>query len=185
VFKPKQYRAKAAEYAEFAKATRDPDSAREFHEQAHSLTSLAENEQWLTDQHDKSVHGARDPEAGDIPAATMLAAEEEHVLRCLGAALIMQWNSLPRELQRELFDSAGSVGNLLDTGALRGQIARFLHRHKDDGDDVAADGTADTAVVTTVTEAGQGAERQQARAIARWDNEGGATGLSSGRASTP
>jgi hypothetical protein len=66
------------------------------------------------------------------PSDTTLAAEEERVLRCLGAAVIMQWNTIPTKLQRELFDTAGSVGELLDTAELRGQIARFLHKHKDD-----------------------------------------------------
>jgi len=42
----------------------------------------------------------------------------------------MQWNALPKSMQREIFDTAASVGELLDTAALRGQIARFLHRHK-------------------------------------------------------
>ena len=59
-------------------------------------------------------------------------ASEDQVLRCLGAALIMQWNTLPAKLQRELFDDAGDMGELLDTSALRGQIARFLHSHKND-----------------------------------------------------
>ena len=45
---------------------------------------------------------------------------------------LAQWNTLPTKLQRELFDNAGSMGELLDTPALRGQIARFLHRYKDD-----------------------------------------------------
>ena len=44
----------------------------------------------------------------------------------------MQWNTLPAKLQRELFDNAGDMGELLDTSALRGQIARFLHTHKND-----------------------------------------------------
>jgi len=66
-----------------------------------------------------------------------LAEEEEHVLRCLGAAVIMQWNALPRDLQKELFDSASSMGSLLLTEELRGQIARFLHKHKD-GDGAAS-----------------------------------------------
>jgi hypothetical protein len=44
----------------------------------------------------------------------------------------MQWNTLPAKLQRELFDDAGDMGELLDTSALRGQIARFLHSHKND-----------------------------------------------------
>jgi hypothetical protein len=58
--------------------------------------------------------------------------EEDAVLRRLGAALIMRWNTLPAKLQKELFDDAGDMGELLDTSALRGQIARFLHVHKND-----------------------------------------------------
>ena len=52
--------------------------------------------------------------------------------RCLGAAVIMQWNTIPTKLQRELFDTAGSLGDVLKSAALRGQIARFLHDHKDE-----------------------------------------------------
>jgi hypothetical protein len=44
----------------------------------------------------------------------------------------MQWNTLPAKWQRELFDDAGDMGELLDSSALRGQIARFLHTHKND-----------------------------------------------------
>jgi hypothetical protein len=44
----------------------------------------------------------------------------------------MQWNTIPTKLQRELFDTAGSMGDVLKSAALRAQIARFLHRHKDD-----------------------------------------------------
>lgn len=50
----------------------------------------------------------------------------------LGAAIIMQWNTIPTKLQRELFDTAGSLGDVLKTSELRGQIARFLHDHKDE-----------------------------------------------------
>jgi hypothetical protein len=72
-------------------------------------------------------------EFGDLPdRLAPLADEEEHILRCLGAAVIMQWNALPTALQREIFDTAGSVGELLETAALRAQIARFLHKHKND-----------------------------------------------------
>jgi len=63
--------------------------------------------------------------------STAVAEIEEHVLRCLGAAVIMQWNTIPTKLQRELFDTAGSLGDVLQTLTLRGQIARFLHDHKD------------------------------------------------------
>ena len=71
----------------------------------------------------------------------------------------MQWNALPTTLQREIFDTAGSVGKLLDTAALRGQIARFLHKHKNDAgcNKVARrDATLGDA------------------ALSRWDDEGGA-----------
>lgn len=121
-----QYRAKAAENTELAATANSTDEAREFQKREQNLTRLADNEQWLTDNHDKTVHA---PERGGA-CDTTLAAEEEHILRCLGAALIMQWNTLPTKLQRELFDNAGTMGELLDTGTLRGQIARFLHKRK-------------------------------------------------------
>lgn len=89
---------------------------------------LANNEKWLEHNFNKMVH-APDKERLECDA---LAAEEEHILRCLGAAVIMQWNNIPKKLQRELFDSAGSMGDLLSTKALRGKVARFLHKHKDD-----------------------------------------------------
>jgi hypothetical protein len=61
-----------------------------------------------------------------------IAKEEEHVLRCLGAAVIMQWNDLPTQIQRGLFDHAISIGESRHTAQLKEQIARFLHTHKDD-----------------------------------------------------
>jgi hypothetical protein len=76
----------------------------------------------------------------------------------------MQWNALPTTLQREIFDTAGSVGKLLETSALRGQIARFLHHHKDDA------GRGKLAV----TEDTPADARSSALALSRWDNEGGA-----------
>jgi hypothetical protein len=71
-----------------------------------TFNTLADNEQWLAENHDKTVHANGD----DISVGVIdLAAQEEHVLRCLGAALIMQWNTLPQKLQRELFDNASSM----------------------------------------------------------------------------
>src|SRR5205085_5915724 len=61
-----------------------------------------------------------------------LAQEEEHILRCLGAAVIMQWNDLPPKIQRDLFDHTISMGEPRYTGHLKERIARFLHRHKND-----------------------------------------------------
>ena len=126
MFNPKQYRDKAAEYSERGK-TANGDEIRAFDQLEKSFTALADNEQWLSDNYQKTM---RTPGA-DVPIGSTLAEQEEHVLRCLGAALIMQWNTLPGKLQRELFDNAGSMGDLLDTKALRGKVARFLHKHKD------------------------------------------------------
>jgi hypothetical protein len=102
MFKSRQYPAKTAECGELLKGSTGPDESRK-----------------LEELQDRSRGAA-------------LADEEEYILRCLGAAIIMQWNALPTALQREIFDTAGSVGKLLETAALRGQIARFLHKHKND-----------------------------------------------------
>ena len=60
-----------------------------------------------------------------------LVQEEEHILQCLGAAVIARWNDLPMEVQRELFASAVSVSDPLPMAELKARIARFLHSHKD------------------------------------------------------
>jgi hypothetical protein len=126
MFNIKQYRAKAAEYGDLSKGATDPGRIREYKESSDSFGSLAENEEWLADNFNKTLQPLEE-------RRPTLATEEEHVLRCLGASVIMQWNTIPAKLQRELFDTAGSMGELLATAELRGQIARFLHKHKNDG----------------------------------------------------
>lgn len=136
MFTPQQYRAKAAECGERLKVSTDTEEARELRDLERSFTTLADNEQWLADNYDRTVHaGGADRQCNpEATTATVLSLlhEEEHVLRCLGAALILQWNTIPPELQRELFDNAGAMGGVLDTPNLRGEIARFLHQHKGD-----------------------------------------------------
>ena len=128
MFTPEQYRAKAVEYGNLVGTATTSNESREFQQLQMSFTKLADNEQWLADNHQNTLQFPEKQKSTGI----ILAKEEERILRYLGAALIMQWNTLPTKLQRELFDNAGSMGELLDTPALRGQIARFLHRHKDD-----------------------------------------------------
>jgi hypothetical protein len=141
MFNMKQYRAQAAEYGVLSKDPTDPSQIRKYQDSSDSIGSLAENEEWLADNSDKTLRPSdeKQPIHAVIDAAlvveeedTTLAVEEEHVLRCLGASVIMQWNTIPTKLQRELFDTAGSMGELLATAELRGQIARFLHKHKND-----------------------------------------------------
>src|SRR2546423_6254000 len=68
----------------------------------------------------------------DRDKGVVLAETEEHILRCLGAALIMQWNDLPTGVQRTLFNHAVSLGEPRHLPRLKEGIARFLHTHKDD-----------------------------------------------------
>ena len=136
MFTAKGFRAKAAESAESLKRTNVPSEIREFQRSKESFNALAENEDWLANNFDKIIHSQGiPPQDGDAEKRTAretVAENEERILRCLGAAVIMQWNTIPTKLQRELFDTAGSMGEVLKSAALRGQIARFLHKHKDE-----------------------------------------------------
>ena len=122
MLKQTQYQAKRTECDDLA------------NDKASTLAVLADNEQWLADNYRDAVTSSNQDRSNGVA----LTSDEDKVLRCLGAALIMQWNTLPTKLRRELFDNAGSMGELLETGALRGQIARFLHKHKNDEDITAA-----------------------------------------------
>jgi hypothetical protein len=159
MFKSQQYRAKATECGELVKRSTSAEESRKFQDLEDRFVSLADNERGLADAYNNAVHIAEQ----DCSRGAALAAEEEHVLRCLGAAIIMQWNTLPTSLQREIFDTAGSMGKLLETAALRGQIARFLHKHNN----VAGRNQA-------LTEDTPSDARWGAAALSRWDNEGGA-----------
>jgi hypothetical protein len=141
----KHYRAKALEYGNLFETSANADEKREYQKLQQSFAELADNDEWLTEHRKQTLHVAdiahsdeaflakeepivQDNDSDDAP----LAQEEERILRHLGAALIMQWGTLPRKLQRELFDNAGAMGDILNTAALRGQIARFLHKNNSD-----------------------------------------------------
>jgi hypothetical protein len=134
MFTTKEYRAKSDKYGVLREGSVDPSQIRKYRDLSDRFGSLADNEEWLAGNFDKTLRTSDEKQFSDVT----LAAEEERVLRFLGAAVIMHWNTIPTKLQRELFDTAGSMGELLATAALRGQIARFLHKHK--GDDAAAQG---------------------------------------------
>jgi hypothetical protein len=127
MFTTEQYRTKSSELDKLSKGSTDPSQIRKFQDSSDSFSSLADNEEWLADNFDKTLQVS-----GEEQSSHATLAEEEHILRCLGASVIMQWNAIPTKLQRELFDTAGSMGELLTTVELRGRIARFLHKHKDD-----------------------------------------------------
>ena len=81
----------------------------------------------------KDVRSKRITEAAAVLKLDQFPAEKEKILECLGVALIMRWGTLPTKIQRELFEHATSLADLAQTAPPKGQIARFLHNHKDDG----------------------------------------------------
>lgn len=132
MFSAEQYRAKAAEFgALLTISSRSPNETSELRNLEQTYTTLAENEEWMVANIEKTIQRRRDQDN-----RTALAEEEEQILKCLGAAVIMQWNTMPTKLRRELFDCASSIGSvrdLLQIVPLKEQMARFLHTHKDDG----------------------------------------------------
>jgi len=89
MFKPSQYRSKAGEYGDLAKTSAGLAERRSFRKLEQRFAVLADNEQWLADNYQNTVRTEQERSVG-----APLADEEELVLRCLGAALIMQWNTL-------------------------------------------------------------------------------------------
>ena len=159
MFRSQQHREKAVAYGELIKRSSGQGERDKFQKLRDRHSALADSEQGMSENYDSAVNAADQIRARG-PA---LAAEEEHVLRCLGAAIIMQWSTLPNTMQREIFDTAASVGELLETAALRGQIARFLHKHKNHAGRKKAS-----------TEHAHRDAKSRAAALSRWDDEGGA-----------
>jgi hypothetical protein len=155
-----QYRARTTERRELAKSSTSAEESRKFKTWRDRFVLLTDEGEGFTDDRDDPVRIADEHR----PRGTV--AKEERVLRCLGAALIMQWSALPTMLQREIFDTAGSVGRQVETAVLRGQIARLLHKHNKE----AGRGKLPS------TEAAPSDARWGAAALSRWDNEGGAVG---------
>jgi hypothetical protein len=56
MFTPEQYRAKAAKLNELAKTASNHDDAQELQRREHSLTALADNQQWMSEHPDQTVH---------------------------------------------------------------------------------------------------------------------------------
>ena len=123
-----QYRAKAAEFrALLTNTPRSPKETSEFRDLEQAYTTLAENEEWMAGHIDKTIQRRK-----NYDDRTALAEQEEQILKCLGAAVLMRWNTVPTKLQRELFDCASTIGDLQQPKPLREPMARFLHNHKND-----------------------------------------------------
>jgi hypothetical protein len=64
MFTAEQYRAKAIEYSELVRVANGPNEVREFQRLQRSFNELADNAQWVTDNHDKMVPPRRVPRNG-------------------------------------------------------------------------------------------------------------------------
>jgi len=126
MFSSKRYRAKAAEYGERGRASDVTSEILEYRGLARRLAEWADNEE---SAENRSKQRPR-RQGGDRPADQV--TEEERILLCLGAAVVVDWDNLPKQVQGGLSALAATMRERLQTTALRAQIARFLHEREDD-----------------------------------------------------
>ena len=94
MFSAKEYRAKAAEYAERGRTAEAPNEILEYENFWRRYAEMAENKEWVERNFKKTIHDDR--EAGD----TSEDAEDQRILRCLGASVICTGTTCPRSFRR-------------------------------------------------------------------------------------
>jgi hypothetical protein len=60
--------------------------------------------------------------------ALALQASDRQLVSCLGAAVVLRWNHLPTEIQRDLFRSAASMADPGLQQELTQRLGRYLHQ---------------------------------------------------------
>jgi hypothetical protein len=122
----KQYRVKAAEFTELLKTVSSPAKIREFRNLQQSYVTLAENDEWMVNNRDKT----NSPRSDDnMYSDIILARKEKTFFGRIGAGEAAPFTEFSIKMQQ---DDAGSKGGQLQSAALRGQFARFLRQHKED-----------------------------------------------------
>src|ERR1700730_9666190 len=102
MFSAEQYRAKAAGFrALLTTMPRSPDETNEFRNLEQTYSTLAENEEWMAINLDKTIQRRKNRDNH-----TGLDEEEEQGLRCGGPATTMHVNTVHTQLQRELAGGA-------------------------------------------------------------------------------
>jgi hypothetical protein len=142
MYTAQQDKTKTGEVGGLPGAQRSPGDEGEFWSLQQTRATLAENEQWLVNNADKILPASQyeivpDREY-DRNKRDVLVNEEDCILRCLGAAVMTRWSTLPAKVQRELLDHAASLGEFdqdrsigapEQTVRLKALIARFFHSH--------------------------------------------------------
>jgi hypothetical protein len=126
MFSSKRYRAKAAEYGERGRSSDVTSEILEYRGLARRLTEWADNEESVENRSKQRPRRQGGDQAADH------VAEEERILLCLGAAVVVDWDNLPKQVQSKLSALAATLRERLQTTALRAQIARFLRECEDD-----------------------------------------------------
>jgi len=133
MFTAQQYRAKAAKYEGLLATAQSPAEVAEYRDLKHSYASHADNLDWLAANAGKTMStDVRDPPRRKRRDRNGAYEEQENILRCLGAAVILTWNTIPTKLQRALFEAASTIEDSEQVAPLKDALARFLHDYKDD-----------------------------------------------------
>jgi hypothetical protein len=127
MFIAKHHRAKAAEYTELLKTASLPADIRELRKLEQSHLTLADNEEWIAANLEKT----KSPGADDNWYGDLFPHGEVNAAGGLGAPAPGPSTQMPTQMQ-QLFDDAGSKGGMLQTATLRGQVARMMQTRKDD-----------------------------------------------------
>jgi hypothetical protein len=95
MFSAEQYRAKAAEYtALLASMPRSPNERSKFRNLEQTYTILADNEEWMAINIDKTIRRREDRDS-------RIDEDEGRILRCVAPAAIMQPGTVPTEARQE------------------------------------------------------------------------------------
>jgi hypothetical protein len=131
MFTAQQYRAKADEYAALLQTARSPAEVSEYRDLQRSFASLAENLEWMTANATRRLSSLTDDPDKAVPDPELRRIDESNILRCLGAAMMLNWNVIPAKLQRSLFEDA--ITMLAEEASVSKRVlAQYLHDHKND-----------------------------------------------------
>src|ERR1043166_6733381 len=100
MFTAQHYRAKADEYGALLETARSPAEVSEYRDLQRSFASLAENLEWVSANAGKTLSGPpNDPVKAVREHSEADEIEDPGILHCLGAAMILNWNTIPAKLQ--------------------------------------------------------------------------------------
>ena len=74
---------------------------------------MTRNANWLSPNPGTTERAAREDNGGDVLKDFH---EEDDILRCFGAAVILQWDTLPSKMQKELYATVSALADMLDIG---------------------------------------------------------------------